>query len=167
MHINKVFKKIIKPVLLFCPIVCIPIFSAACATPPVYSTGDVISNGYLKIKCNKFEYKKINNDLEIKVSFTFISTNHFKLDIKELNENEFIHLNFQAYTRGIQTNKIKNMELNGFDFFKQELIRDELTYAFVFDIKSSILEQSMMENKDPIWLRIFLLFTDFSFLLEL
>ncbi|MDE6562950.1 MAG: hypothetical protein K2J98_01545, partial [Malacoplasma sp.] len=102
-----------------------------------------------------------------KVSFTFISTNHFKLDIKELNENEFIHLNFQAYTRGIQTNKIKNLELNGFDFFKQELIRDELTYAFVFDIKSSTLEQSMMENKDPIWLRIFLLFTDFSFLLEL
>ncbi|MDE5767601.1 MAG: hypothetical protein K2H56_03555 [Malacoplasma sp.] len=154
----KIIKKIIISTLLITPIISISTISNACCweESEIYSTGSEQSSIDLSMKCNEFKYKQIEtNILEVQATFTFMPKTIYKLDLKGMNEKDFIFLYFNKEI--IFTNKIKNTQLNGFDIFEQEIVKEKTTYIFTFDIKNSLLprQEKLNSNKFFIWICLF------------
>ncbi|MDE5841755.1 MAG: hypothetical protein K2H11_02130 [Malacoplasma sp.] len=136
MHINKLFKKIIKPAFLFCPVVCIPFISTACqttGTKSYYVNSEWECYGSI-FKFESVDYKLIENDLEIKVSIATIpSKQGLRLDG---------YLSSRYYFTTLP-NKEKSTEESGFDI--TETIYSKQTYIFVYYISISTLNDLKKE----------------------
>ncbi|MDE5767597.1 MAG: hypothetical protein K2H56_03535 [Malacoplasma sp.] len=149
MRISKIFKKIIKPVLLFCPIVCIPIVSVACKTitPKYCSVGTEWTIGEKDykstLKFDSFDYKVIDSNLEIKASITIIPSKHgYELFIDE--NDKFLSF-IQFYEVEILPNRDKSIEQSGFDVF-QKKIWDKSICIYVYDIPLPMINELKKEN---------------------
>ena len=143
MHINKVFKKITKFILLFCPIISIPVVSIACKTlsPRIHfvdSEWVAVQGEYQStFKFNTFDYQVIDSNLEIKASITIIPSNH-GYDLFTDEKDKFLFLK-QSPEIEFFANKTKSIEQSGFDVFKGK-IWNESTCIYVYDIPLSIFK---------------------------
>ena len=121
MHIiNKLFKKTTKFVLLFCPIICMPIVSTACKTiaPRIHSVGSEWVVGEREyqsyFKFNTFDYQVIDSNLEIKVSVTIVPS---KYGYNLFNDEKDKFLFFMQIPQiEFFPNKTKSIEQSGFGF---------------------------------------------------
>ncbi|MDE5952511.1 MAG: hypothetical protein K2O21_02995 [Malacoplasma sp.] len=143
MHIiNKLFKKTTKFVLLFCPIVCIPIVSISCKKiyPRIHFVGSewVVGEGEYQstFKFNAFNYQVIDNNLEIKASITIVPPK-CGYDLFNGEKDKFIF--FMRFPE-IQffSNKTKSIEQSGFDVFGK--IWNERICVYVYYIPLSIFK---------------------------
>ena len=126
MHINKLFKKLVKSFLLFSPLFCISIISVACKTitPRYCSVGTEWTIGEKDykstLKFDSFDYQIIENNLEIKVSITITPSKHgYELFIWE--DDKFLSF-VQFYEVEVLPNRNKSIEQSGFDVFQKKFM---------------------------------------------
>ena len=149
MHINKLFKKLVKSFLLFSLLFCISIISVACKTitPRYCSVGTEWTIGEKDykstLKFDSFDYQIIENNLEIKVSITITPSKHgYELFIWE--DDKFLSF-VQFYEVEVLPNRNKSIEQSGFDVF-QKKIYDKSTCIYVYDIPFSMIDELKKEN---------------------
>ena len=149
MHINKLFKKLVKLFLLFSPLFCIPIISVACKTitPRYCSVGTEWTIGEKDykstLKFDSFDYQIIENDLEIKVSITITPSKHgYELFIWE--DDKFLSF-VQFYEVEVLLNRDKNIKQSGFEVFQKEIWNKSIC-IYVYDIPLSRINELKKEN---------------------
>ena len=141
MHIiNKLFKKIIKSILLFSPFPCISIVSISChQIRPVLHEVDsewTVGKGEYQstLKFNSFSYEVIDNNLEIQVNINITPSKH-GYDLFIGGKDKFLSL-IGFYWIQFIPNQIKSIEQSGFDVFQKE-VWNESIFIYVYEIPIS------------------------------
>ena len=141
MHIiNKLFKKIIKSILLFSPFPCISIVSISChqISPVRHEVGSewTVGKGECQssFKFNSFSYEVIDNNLEIQVNINITPSKH-GYDLFIGGKDKFLSpIGF--YWIEFIPNQTKSIERRGFDVFQKE-VWNESIFIYVYEIPIS------------------------------
>ncbi|MDE5545642.1 MAG: hypothetical protein K2N92_02900 [Malacoplasma sp.] len=135
MHINKLFKKLVKSFLLFSPLPYIPVVSISChQIRPVHHQVDsewTVGKGEYQstFKFNTFDYQIIDSNLEIKASITITPSNNGYF----MGEEDKFLSPMGFYWIQIFPNKTKSIEQSGFDIFQKEIWNKSI-FIYVYEI---------------------------------